>query len=678
MRLHDPEAPTRWSLLALVALAAAALAGCPSTDEQPPARTPVLEITAPAPGELITTTQVTVRGRAEHTDEVMVEDRPASVVGGVWSAQVPIDEGEVTVEVTARGASESVDFVVDVSPPQLEVTSPERAAYVLPDQGTSVQVRGRVEEPLSELDALIIGGQRVTPGEGGAFDHEHTLRPGLNVIEIEARDTAGNQTRRVIGVMHGPVTDPTEPIDPGLDLFIDEATFPRIAAVVQQLLTPAYVEELIAQNLDVEGVSIESVDFAPLQIEATPRSNRTNPGGPGRIDFEITARQVELVGDFELSGNPIGLEVTVAEATVTTSLTVQADGEGSVDLSFGDSALDLEPGAISWRVTSGGGELDESDSDLLAGIIEDIARFAFSELLSDQIFEQLYDPALLERNIELLGRTLSFSLRIQQVITNASGVLVRATLAMPAEEFAGLPEVPGALARERGTTQASSLGSNAVATTDRTALDRLLHGVWRSGLLHQTLVGDDFAGYMLPVELEAGALALALDGRVTNHADTSSPAGIRLRPQLPPVLELAPGEEGTGLIGQIGELHVDVLLEADSPSPKTLVTLAVFLEMGVDLTIEETTLAFDVDVTGQVDVADEPLFDMDDEATEELLNGVIALAPQILTEALEVGGEADLPWFTVTDPQVEIHGIEQNQVSVGLSIELAEDSAPEE
>lgn len=658
--------PTLPKTFMFLALAPAMLLACDPAGGALPDEPATVSITSPAPGELVTSKVVRIRGTATNTDEVEVEGKPASVVGGVWDAEVQLPEGEATVEVNYRGVKDSVTFTVDASAPKLEMIQPARAAFI-PAEQNRVTVSGVATDGLTGVSFLQINDQQLEASADGSFTYELTLEPGYNQIEITAQDKAGNTEQQTIGVIHGDFVDPLSPVDPGFDITFPKDTFPKVAALVQSLITPESVSSLIQERLMLDGVELKSIAFAPLEITATPRSNQREPSKPGYIDFELVIRDVEVVGEVMLSDEPIGLTVEVAEATIATTVTLSADGEGSLDIELGEAELDLPEDALSWEVATGGSELTEEDVGFLANTVEEIVRRAFSELLSERVFEQLYDPQFLERRVELLGRVIEFKVKVEEVITNASGVFARTTLEMPAAQFSEIPEVPGALAWPTGITSVPMLEADMMATLDQRAANRLTHGLWRSGLFNQTLAGDDFAGFDLPIELQAGALALVLDGRVTNHADSTSPAGLKMRPQLPPVVEIKPDEGTTGLVAQLGELHIDVLLDVDK-TPKKLVTLAAFIELGINLEIEDAKIALSFDVKGSADIVDEPLFDLDNNTAEDLFNGVFELIPQVLSRALVLRGEADLTLFKISNPRVEIHGLDRDQISVGLDL----------
>ena len=655
---------TRFSaaILTLFTLPLVAMLGC----SEPTQREPVtLSITSPVEGETLSTSRVTIRGVASGVEQVSVNGTEASVVGGAWSVALSLDQGEETVRVEARESSDEVTFTIDSLPPSLRVDEPARATWFEADRET-VTIRGVVADEGAGVDTLRIGERLIEPDSQGAFSHEVPLFDGLNLLRIEVSDRAGNATDKVIGVVRGETIGVEEPIDPGFDIIFDARAFPKLSEVIEALITPERVSALLTQRLGEEGAQISSLTFDPLSIDVVPRTNPTTPNDPGLISFEVIATNLAISGNFELAGQTIDLDVAVSQATVKTVMTITPDGEGSIDLTFGTSTLDVPQGALTWMAKGSGIELSDADVRALTNIIEELATQAFSEILSERILEQLYDPAILVRTVEVLGSTLTFELLVEEVITNASGVFVRTSIALrDLPTLDATPAHPGALALGLGAANIPAIEADAWATLNRDAIHRLLHGVWVSGLLNQELTGSDFAGFELPIALEAGALALALDGRVTNVAQSSSPAGMRLRPQLPPLIALRPDAMGD-LMLHVAELHVDLLLDAGLPTEKVLVTTALFFEIHVTLSVVDNLLSIAVDVEGRADVVDEPLFDLDDTKTEAVLNGLFTLVPQVLVEGLQFGGGANIDWLILTDPEMIIHGTRDDHITLSL------------
>lgn len=653
--------------VSLMMLFALTLSAC-SDPPAPPVAT--LTILSPAEGAVLNARSVRVRGQAVNAQLVTINGRETTVVGGVWELPVELPDGPATITASARRAEVSVNVIVDASPPRITLESPQRGAVLDAADGDTVVVRGVAQDSGTGLSLVKVQENIVAVDDEGRFSHTVRLQPGLNTLHIGALDRADNATDHRIGVMWGPLTDPTSPINPAIGLTVDQRAFSAMADVVRQAITPALVLELVNAQLGQEGrVRLDAVDFAPLEVQITPRSNPQDPSAQGTLEFRLEVRDATLQGQFTLfEGTPYGLTLSLARAVVETSATLGVDATGDLTIQFGNARLDLEDEDLSWQLDIEGGQLGNNDIRILNDLVLDIARLAFSELLSDSLLEQLYDPGILQRSVTLLGRTLELSLQLRQIIVNDRGAVVRLGITMPAAAASDVPQVPGALFRPRGMSDAPLLDNAALATTDRTALDLMLHGAWRSGLLHQALRGDDFAGITLPFELNAGALATLLDGRVLNHVDSTSPAGITLRPLLPPIAAMAPTQDGGDLTLRVGELHLDLMLGVDQPQHVKLLTLAVFLDLKVGIVVEGATLSLSLDPTVAVDLADEPLFDLDDEATEGLFTSLVALIPSLIAQQLTFAGEADLTWARLSNARLEVHGIERDQLTVGLDI----------
>ena len=78
-----------------------------------------------------------------------------------------------------------LDIVADLDPPALAVELPEMLAGL-----DRLPLRGKTE-PGSEL---FIGNEPIAVGEAGGFEYTLELEPGLNMVVVEAVDTAGNSS----------------------------------------------------------------------------------------------------------------------------------------------------------------------------------------------------------------------------------------------------------------------------------------------------------------------------------------------------------------------------------------------------------------------------------------------------------------------------------------------------
>jgi hypothetical protein len=83
--------------------------------------------------------------------------------------------------------AQELTMVLDADPPVLSVTFPDD-----PVQGDRLRLDGTAE-PGAEV---FVGGAAVRTGTGGEFSHEVPLERGVNVVVVEAVDTAGNIAHR--------------------------------------------------------------------------------------------------------------------------------------------------------------------------------------------------------------------------------------------------------------------------------------------------------------------------------------------------------------------------------------------------------------------------------------------------------------------------------------------------
>lgn len=630
-----------------VILFAALLWGC-SDDSQPSAPASV-DITFPIEGQIITNDRFRVEGTANNAASVEVNGITADVVGGEWQIVVPFDQGAVSVTATTQGASDTVNFTVDSIGPLITITSPERGFYA---ENESLTVSGTIEESGTGLQSVDIYGQTIDVDSNGGFEFDWPLQEGLNEIQVRARDNAGNETDALRGGMFGPTIDPTENVTQAFQIFVRQEAIDTVETVAESLVTPEFVTDFVKESLTFENVDIEAITFDPVDVELVPRM--------GRLDLEIYVTNANLEGSFTIGEETYPTTINVAEFKVTIEMRLQPAMDGTLDFSFGTAALDLAEEDLTFMIQ----DLTQADVEFLRDLVVDIARRSFGELLSETIFDQLYDPAIFNRRIEILGRVLVFEVRFEEISVFPDGILLNTSIRMPEEKFSEVREVPGALNRSTGNPNGPTTMNDIIFTSTHNALDRLLHGVWRSGLLHQDLRGDDFGGLELPIELTSDALALVLDPQINNLAPAGTQAGIVLRPLLPPVVEFDP--EGA-ITMKLGEFMIDVVLFPDS-GPVKVASVAFFLDLTVSIAIEGVVVNLSFDTELRADLDDEPQFDLDDEATEELLEGVVALVPSVLEQSIDLRGEADITWVKLQNPEIEVHGLQTDHVTVSLEM----------
>lgn len=642
-------------------------AGCGPSEEAPGGE---VQIAHPQAGELVSDARFRVRGEATEADTITVNGEETEVVGGKWEVLLEFEQGPATVTAQTAGASQTVDFTVDSLGPTLELQAPDHAQYIRKNdtpEPQKVTVSGTATDGGTGLKAVTVNDGVVETDADGTFETEVTLRPGLNTLNIRAVDNAGNDANALRGAMHGPFSDPTALVDPAFNLHITAAAVDTAEEAVEGWATPERITELLAEKAKSDSFSVQSVGYDSFDLNAVLKDDV--------IAVSVRAKALVLRGDLTLSegSEPTPLQVTVDDVTVQVDMGIGIDENDELDFTFKDTELKLEENAIHIAVIGEDGA-EELDEKSVRRVITDLAKQAFSQLVTDQLIDRLWDPSVLTRKIEVLGRELVFEVAITGVsIRPRNEIFLQTALAIPSEKWEEVPEVPGALNLPLGEQDASGqqLEGDLVIDTNRPALDRLLHGAWRAGLLHQQLQGDDFAGIELPLELNAGALAVAVDGRISEIAGSDTPAAIRLRPLLPPTVNFAKKDASADdrIQMSIGEMMVDLMLLPEGEAPVEIATIAVFLELDVEVGVDGIQLTLAFDTTAAADLVEEPRMDLNDAEIEKVVGGLMEAVPELIEETLVIEGERDLKWVTLQNPQLLVRGEEEDQASVAVDLE---------
>jgi alpha-tubulin suppressor-like RCC1 family protein len=95
-----------------------------------------------------------------------------------------------------REATANVTVNIDLTPPEVELTSPEGTSTTT---ATSITLRGDVSDQLSGLSNVTCNGQTATV-VNGEVNCDVPLAPGINDIVLAARDVAGNSTSAAVRV----------------------------------------------------------------------------------------------------------------------------------------------------------------------------------------------------------------------------------------------------------------------------------------------------------------------------------------------------------------------------------------------------------------------------------------------------------------------------------------------
>lgn len=665
--------PFRTLLLALTLVVVSPLWGCGDDAAQLEQATVAIEY--PADDGFVTTSRVTVRGSAEGVDQVVVNGKTAEVSGGKWTALVEFDQGPATATATAAGAEASVDFFVDSIAPALQLDSPARGVMRPDTEASTLTFAGSVGDGGSGVRLLKIGPAAIEPAADGSFSYDLELAPGYNEVRVEAVDEAGNRSDALRGAIWGPMGDPQAEVDQAFEFLVGPGALDVLTEVLEGLLTAEQVTAFVQDSFQHDNVTISAVRFDALDATITPRTADATHDR-GWLEVVVTITNLQIEGDVRFSADAQAYPTTIVvdQAAVATELTVEASPAGGIVIGLADSTLDIADDALRFSIEGlAEDELTQDDVTWLRDIALTAARAAFSDLLGDQIIDQLYDPAMLRRQVEILGRMLEFQLLVRQVAINGQGVYVEAGVELLTQPYAGIPDAPGALALPLGERGDPGIGGDVLMTTHRITLDTILHGVWRSGLLSLQLDGDSFAGMELPAELRADALSVLLDRRIAELAGVETPARIDLRPLLPPVVAMEPTGDGSGLGLKLGELMMDLHLVPAAGEPIALATVALFVDVTVRAEIVDGRIALALDAAARADVDQEPALDLDDEKVEGFFTDMVALVVELIGDSLSIRGEAEVSYLRLVDPELAIHGAESDQLSAAIGVEAALD-----
>lgn len=158
---------------------------------------PVITLTAPAQGAILSDNNVTVTGTASDDGSgiasLTVNGQEVPVgEGGAFSAIVQIPDGAgsitaVAVDRAGLSSQQTVQVIVDTTPPALTVDSPAEGEIT---SQASLLVSGTASDPISGVQQVLVNGQPAALSEG-AFSIEVSLSEGLNTITVSALNAAG-------------------------------------------------------------------------------------------------------------------------------------------------------------------------------------------------------------------------------------------------------------------------------------------------------------------------------------------------------------------------------------------------------------------------------------------------------------------------------------------------------
>ncbi|MEZ4463084.1 MAG: hypothetical protein R3F60_06885 [bacterium] len=522
-------------------------------------------------------------------------------------------------------------------PAVLTVTAPPRGARVL---GNTLRVQGTVEG--GTAPQVTVAGQPATLGADRAFTVDVPVSDGLAVIVTEMVDGATRSADHRAAMINAD-QDPATPVPSAADVGISAAGFQVISQLASGFAAGADLGGLVGGNGQVRRLTYGRID---LQLR------------PGQDALELELSIYDLYIEIETSFRII-FEIDVRgsmranPARITARIRLVPDGNGSMSLQVEGARADLQN--FSYNINNVPGEVE----DWFEGTVRDTAEDLLADTLNDLVVPNLFDPAALNQELDLLGKKVDLAMAIDQVRIDPSAM----HLALSASATPQISVYPGKAARPVGGVDAPVDPAHMDIALAADFVNRILHAVWAAGALDLELGGEGGEGPDLGVPLTAGLLAGAL-GAAGQGISPAAPLLIRTRALLAPYCTLQPGERPLRIT--MG----DFLLELATAN-ESIVTLAVHLDVDVGLEADETgQLQPQIELVQHVDVAETPRGPVNEPALEGLIGGIISQLPTLLAQGLAADPAAD------PMPAAPTGLINQRFVAAGVFLHILGDIDP--
>lgn len=511
-------------------------------------------------------------------------------------------------------------------PVVLTITQPPRGARAF---GSTIEVEGVVEGGVAPH--VTVGGRRVVQDAAGRFSATVDVAPGLIILESTVVDDTGDLEDRRAVLVDGD-SDPAAAIDHGAGAYVSRAGFTAVSALLTDYLSDLDLSALVAGNVP-EGITINSISYDRIEVQLVPLR------GLIEARLRVHGLYVELEGEVSFGISfTIGGSATADPAEIVAQLSVAADGRGGLD-------IDIEGGEVNLH----GFDYDinyvpDFVEDWFSGRVQEFAQGLLVDALTGFVVPSLFDPAALERTIDLFGTSIALGLRIDAVSVDPEGLTVdmdgRATADQVVREGNGVPLLGGLPTYDKSGHLDLALAADLIA--------RILHAAWAGGALDITL--GDGGDFELPVPLSAAILVPAL-GPAGQGLDPRAALTVRMRPLLPPEVRVIPGENP--LVIEFGDLLFDIESSTDGP----LVTVAADLVAHASVRVtglDAIELGADLEVEVHADVAERPRGPVNDARLEQLLEGLAGAIPGLLAEQTFTFGADVLPVpVRFTNPRFE-------------------------
>lgn len=397
----------------------------------------------------------------------------------------------------------------DREPPALAVTAPARAAR-LDEQ--AVVVTGRASDAGSGLAAVTVNGAEAEVAADGRFRAELALEGGVSLLEVVARDGAGNQARDVRAVLSGPRSQESA-IAAGLMARIGPRGYALVAEAVGAALAASDLGAAAPGALmSVPGcfaVELVGLQHGAIDVALEPRA-----GGVGvavAVRDLVVDLRVELGGLCDLEGSSAPARLR-ADALWLRGLARVAVAGGRVTPDLGGLVADFDGFDLDTALVPGAAVdllVDAAPAELAGAL-----GGAVGGLAADAIGDALGELDAVEWTTAIQGLGLTVRLAPAALVAGVDGLAVTSSVEL---RFEGIGPVEHAAGGGPGSPPALD-GDSAVrlAVADEVA-NLALAALWTGGFLDRSVVLPEDSAARTRLGLDRLELALALPPMVRSR-----------------------------------------------------------------------------------------------------------------------------------------------------------------
>lgn len=607
-----------------------------------------LTVFEPAANALLTSELVTVKGTVKDASMVVANGKEVEVKDGTFEVTVVIPEGEQTIVVDAMDhVPVFVPIRVDARPPVVTLSSPNRGAFLVKGQTDLIDVKGVATDRVTSVAEVSVNGQIVPVAPDGSFSAQVSPVEGGSILVVEAKDAAGHTGNTTRGVIYGDFAPWTDRVKDGIDMRMQAASMPIMEKSFADALLLSMSQDFATGGggeVEVKGVSIESVD-----VDLVPRQgyfDATITIWDMRIDAEVEQEILFITTDVDAT-------ITMDRAVVQTQLYITTNPQGGLSTRLEGSDVRLH-----------GFELDlDGIFELVEGFAEDYVEESTLELFEQAVTggQQSDDgPSILP--VDLLGQEEELILYFSRFDIDPGGFGFAGDLAMDVAQGPGVPASPGFFVTSGGAPPTDGFTQMVRFSMADDLINYMLAQIWRSGALNST----DGTGIGEGEEaLTAGTFALLVGPAIRDFAEEDTPVVVRTTALLPPVGRFTPDAEHDMEV-VMADMMIEFALAPPGEQPKPFATVATSFVVHVDFLLTDGQLTTEVVTTTFSDLAEEPLFDIDDERFETVIGGLVENLPELLGEDT---AEPPAPGEALVNGAIEFDGPGRDFMSIYTDVQ---------